>query len=428
MKHFYKLIAFLLLFLFAFSLAFSTIAEEISSSNNQNTSQHTESTESTENESNNTPSTDTSSDNTSSDSTSSDSTSSDNTSSDNTSSENTSSDNTSSDNTSSDNTSSDSTSSDNPPTDQTPPDNTSSGEPSLPEDIYNPDALLGTKEEGIILSDGLSIWSIPIQSGLNNYNFSDGLKAWASINDKKPSEVISVVVDGENSYISSKKPEIIDGVPTISGTNGLMTPQFTCENIIPGQAAVVVFDWSGSKDFNIKLEQYDTLGLSLVSSGFGKTIYTAQNDQEWNTTATVPIHPVRISVDGYEKVVFILKIEIYNQEADIKIDNIRIGYSNSNGIIYDINGNEIVGEKRTSSSAEAPAVVFKPPTTNDSNTLTEAFERAGGNQDIVKIFVVLGTIALCVILALGPSAIVKASQKHKSKEIETDEGFFNIPE
>lgn len=373
MKHYFKIITILLSLLFVFSVSFLVFAEP---TDNQ-TSQPTENTEQTESDAS-----DTSSDN--------------NTSSD------TSSDNASSDNASSDNASSDGTTSEKPSVDDTP-----IRDPAVPEYVYNEKLLLGTKEQGIILPENLKIYDVPLQNGLQNYNFTDGLKFWASINAKKPADAVMVMIDGENSFLMPNQLESGDGI---------ISAPFFCENIIPGQAVVIIYDWSGSADFKITLEQYDSSGASVVSSGFGKSLYEAKNDQEWNTSVTKPIHPIRLSDDGYNAILFNVKIEIYNPTFDLKIDNLRIGYSNANGIIYDINGNEIKGEARTSNQAEAPLVEFKPPITDERNNTDQALERGGDNENLINIFIVLCTIALCIILSLLPSAIVKAVKKRKMAE------------
>ena len=361
MKHYFRIIALLVSLLLIFSVPFSILAETDSTSKNESSVQDTENTEQPESD----------------------------------------------ENTSSDATSSEDTSSAETPSEDVPPQDTPNIEPSVPDYVLNPDLLLGTKEEGIVFPEGIDFRSLTLQAGLKNYNFSEGLKYWASINDKKPSETVMIMSEGENSFLTPYQLESGDGI---------MSAPFYCENIIPGQAMVVVYDWSGPEAFTVTLEQYDSSGTSVLSSGFGKTIYKAKNDQEWNTNATKPIHPVRISDDGYNAMSFLVKIEIHNPSFDIKIDNLRIGYSNANGVIYDINGNEIKGEARTSNQSEAPVAEFKPPITDDRNTTDQALSRGGDNEDLINIFIVLGTIALCVILMLVPSAIVKAAKKRKMSE------------
>ncbi len=418
MKHIYKLIALLLLLLLVFSITLSPLAEPGTSSDNT-TSQENESSDQTQSE--NTPSNDTSSDNTSSDDTSSDNTSSDDTSSDNTSSEDTSSDNTSSDNTSSDDTSSDNTSSDNTSSDGTSSDNTSSDNtssentpPPLTEEEL--DRLYGTKEDGYILPEGLTMWSVELQSALKNSGFTEGLRYWLSLNGGKPSENVTIVQNGENTYLTANKNSSGD-------TIGIVSMRFSYKNIVPGQAPVVIYDWAGSNDFTVKLEQRDLAFLYLVSSGFGQSLYTAKNDEEWNTSVTKPLYPVRFSENGYYNINFIVKIEIHNPNADIKLDNLRIGFINANGIVYDVNGNEIKGERRATNEAEPPPVEYIPPvsqntttssnSTSSGNAVEQVIQRGGDNDELINTFIILGTIAICLILALVPSAIVKAAKKNK---------------
>ena len=414
MKHIYRLIALLLSLLLVFSITLSTLAEPGASSDNT-TSQPNESSDQTQSE--NTSSDDTSSDDTSSDNTSSDDTSSDNTSSEDASSDNTSSDNTSSENTSSDNTSSDSTSSDGTSSDNTSSDNTSSENTPPPLTEEELDRLYGTKEDGYILPEGLTMWSVELQSSLKNSGFTEGLRYWLSLNGGKPSESVTIVQNGENTYLTANKNSSGD-------TIGIVSMRFSYKNIVPGQAPVVIYDWAGSNDFTVKLEQRDLSFLYLVSSGFGQSLYTAKNEEEWNTSVTKPLYPVRFSENGYYNINFIVKIEIHNPSADIKLDNLRIGFINANGIVYDVNGNEIKGERRTTNEAEPPPVEYIPPvsqntttssntTSSGSNVVEQVIQRGGDNENLINTFIILGTIAACLILALVPSAIVKAAKKAK---------------
>lgn len=410
MKHFYKLIALSLLMLLVFSITFSTLAEPVSSDDTV-TSQPTEGSDQTQ--SGSTSSDDLSSENNSSDNLSSDDTLSGDTSSDNTSSEDTSSDNTSSDSSSSEQTSSENTSSDNTSSDNTSSENTP---PSLTEEEL--DRLYGTRADGLILPEGLTMWSIDVQSSLKNSGFADGLRYWLSLNDNKPSENVSIVKSGENEYLSANK--------TASGNLlGIISVRFAYKNILPGKAPVVIYDWTGSNDFTVKLEQCDSMSFYPVSSGFGQSLYTAKNQDEWNTSVTEPLYPVRNSQSGYYNTNFVVKIEIHNPNSDVKLDNLRIGFINANGLVYDINGNEIKGERRATNEAEPPPVEYIPPisqnttssgnNSTDTNVIEQTIQRGGDNEKLVNTFIILGTIALCLIFALVPSAIVKSAKKQKDK-------------
>lgn len=425
MKYFYKLIAVLLLLLLTFSITLSTLAEPDNSTDNT-ASQPTESTDQTE--SNDTTSNDTSSDNNSSSDVSSDEVSSDDTSSDGTSSDNTGSDNTSSEDTSSDSTSSEDTSSDNTSSDNTSSENTP---PPLTEEEL--DRLYGTKEDGLILPEGSTIWSVKTQTSLKNSGFTDGLRYWISLNNNKPSENVSIMKSGENFYISTNKSASGD-------TIGIISVRFSYKNLVPGKSPVVIYDWAGSNEFTVKLEQQDLTTSYLVSSGFGQSLYTAKNENEWNTCVTKPIYPIRNAENGYYNIKFFVKIEINNPNADIKLDNLRIGFINANGIVYDINGNEIKGEKRATNEAEPPPVEYIPPvsqnnvssgtSSNNDNVVQQVIQRGGDNEELINTFIILGTIAACLILALVPSAIVNAAKNKKantnSKPIQKE--YFTVKE
>ena len=411
MKLFYKLIAVLLLFLLIFSVTLSTLAEP-DTSTDSTASQPGESadqTVSSDTPSNDASSEDNSSDNTSLDDTSSNNTSSGDTSSDDTSSGDTSSEDTSSGDTSSDETSSGDTSSEDNPTEDVPP--------PLTEDEL--DQLYGTRADGLILPEGLTMWSVDLQPSFKNSGFTEGLRYWISLNENKPSENVTVVKEGENEYLASNK--------SASGeTIGIVSVRFSYKNLLPGKAPVVIYDWAGSRDFTVKLEQRDLGMLYLVSSGFGQALYTAKNEEEWNTSVTKPLYLIRFAENGYYDINFIVKIEIHNPEADIKLDNLRIGFINANGIVYDINGNEIKGERRATSEAEPPPVEYIPPVADETtssnvtsgsnaNVVQQVIQRGGDNEELINTFIILGTIAICLILALVPSAIVKAAKKAKNK-------------
>ena len=266
--------------------------------------------------------------------------------------------------------------------------------------------IYGTVEKGITFAEGYGINDIAPLPGFMNGDFSAGLKFWGGLNNKQPTDIVSIETAGENKYLSFKQ---------VSAGDGVFTLRFACNKLIPGKPAVLVYDWSGPLNFYVSLEQRDSNTVTLLSSGLGKSLYEAKSENEWNTGVTEPIHPVRIPIDGYYQLFFSVKIEIVEPEENIKIDNIRLAYTNENNVIYDLDGNEIKGEVRTEDEAEEPTDVYAENDTSVSETKNTqgndaAFDSGGDNEELIKTFTVIGALALGTILAVVPSLIVKAAR------------------
>lgn len=259
----------------------------------------------------------------------------------------------------------------------------------------------GTEAKGILTSKTENYTEIPATEEFINGSFSQGFRYWARTGDGYPSDLATLIESGENKYIQ---------LNLRSNEEFITTTKFRILNdkVFSGKELVVIYDWLGDRNFDIELTQWDSTGSLLVSSGFGKPVYEAKNDGEWNTTATSPLNPLYHSDEGFY---FTVKIKLLDTlPTTTMIDNIRIALVNSNGVLYDLEGNEIKGVARKADSAEVEtAIVTK---TEKVKIGTATVENSVVDTKTIVILCVVCGGALCVI-AVAVVLMVYSSKSAK---------------
>ncbi len=275
-------------------------------------------------------------------------------------------------------------------------------------------ASYGSVDSGITFAEGNGINDIAYLQGFMNGDFSYGLKFWGGLNNKAPSDFVAVSSSGENKYLEFKE--------TATSGDGLTTLRFSAAKLLAGKPVVLVYDCNMPSQVEASLVQWDINRTQLLSSGEWKLLYEAKNENEWNTVVTKPIYPVMVPEGGYYELYFFIELRLITPLQGVKIDNIRLAYTNENEVIYDPDGNEIKGESRSEDVAEEPGVIYDPSanrnTASELQSQTNQDEQGGDNEDLIRILIIVGTAALAVVLAVGPSIVVKAvrSKKNSGKE------------
>ena len=386
----------------------NTSSDDTSSDDTSSDDTSSDDTSSDDTSSDDTSNDNTSSDNTSSDDASSDNTSSDNTSSDNTSSDNTSSDNTSSDNTSSDNTSSDNTSSDNTSSGDTSSDNTSSGDTSSDNTSSEPDVDYGNEDNGLILGDGEYL-EFPATDGLMNGSFEQGFKYWTTPSGKSPSEVVNLIKTDVNTYVELKGSDTSDAI---------VTPRLTC-NVMPGQRLVLLYDWSGSDDFKIQLNQIIPRG-QVVLAIRGDKIVAGSEASEWRTSMCNVVFAVAPSYNSDGKLYYTVSLAPgENPESLTLIDNIRLGiYNRNNNHVYDIYGNLIYDVNNPDKRPVDPVVNSQKQSKEEREKMNAMNTDEGGDDAYTILTIVLSVIFAVFGLAVMVFVVYKILKKSPTKKKE----------
>ena len=200
----------------------------------------------------------------------------------------------------------------------------------------------------------------------------------------------------------------------------LTTAEFRILNdkVFQGKQLVVLYDWLGDENFDIEFIQWDgKTTFRTISSGIGKTVYEAKNENEWNTTATSPLNTLFHSDRGFY---FTVRIKLLNMlPSTARLDNFRVALVNANGVLYDLEGNEIKGVARKANDKEASTTIV---------TKTEQVKIAAGpiegsvvDKKTIIILCSVGGAALCVIAV----AIVLMTyySKPKTKKVEEIEYY-----
>lgn len=277
-------------------------------------------------------------------------------------------------------------------------------------DAYSSESY-GTPEAGITFADGYTVNDVASLPGFMNGDFSLGLKFWGGLNNKAPGDFVSVSALGENKYLEFKE--------TAAAGDGLTTLRFSAAKLLAGKPIVLVYDCSMPTQVNASLVQWDINRTKTLSSGVWKVLYEAKNETEWNTVVTKPIYPVMVPDGGYYELYFFIKLSLTAPAAGIKIDNLRLAYTNENEVIYDPDGNEIKGEARNESDAEEPTEVYDPSDRQNTDPQAQLDinqdEQGGDNEELIHTIIIVGTIALAAVLAIAPSIIVKAVRSKKDK-------------
>lgn len=226
-------------------------------------------------------------------------------------------------------------------------------------DITHGDPIwAGTEEHGIrsTISGEGSTNNIAPTDGQINYDFSKGLKYWAStakfdkdqasgtVDHLYASETGSIVTEANgNKYFK------FDGVKR-SSFCGIKTAKLSipADKINVGDKLVVMFDYMGDKNVQIKFEQRFCTGGAASSNSMISVctvVRAATEDNPWTTVATKPQAPVVASTatvaanqsvrDG-DYVFMITAAVPSNTESTCGLDNIRLVKIDDNGNYHEI--------------------------------------------------------------------------------------------
>lgn len=278
-----------------------------------------------------------------------------------------------------------------------------------PKDAY------GTEKKGIYTTKTSNYSAIPATEELLNGSFTQGFRYWARTGDGYPSDLATIVETGENKYLK---------LNLRTNEEVITTTKFRVfnANVYSGKNLVVIYDWLGDRNFDIELTQWDSTGSLLVSSGFGKTVYEAKNKNEWNTTATAPLNVLYHSDEGFY---FTVKIKLLDTlPTETMIDNIRVALVNSNGVLYDLDGNEIKGVARKAGAAEVETAIVTKTERVKTGTITIENSVIDTKTIIILCSVCGGAlciIAVAVVLMLYTSKSAEAEKSAKGKEVKYDE-------
>ena len=260
----------------------------------------------------------------------------------------------------------------------------------------------GTEFEGIYTTKINNYTKIPATESFYNGSFSQGLRYWARTGDGYTSALATLMDAGENRYIK---------LNITSDEEMLTTTKFKVlnENVYSGRSLVVVYDWLGDQNFDVELTQWDSTGALLISSGFGKSLYKAKSNDEWNTAATAPLNVLYHSDEGFY---FTIKIRLLStQPTEALIDNIRIALVSKSGILYDLEGNRIEGVSRKADVGETETVIVSTPKKEKSDGMPES---SVIDTNTIIILCSVGGAALCV-MAISVVLMVYNSKKTVKK-------------
>ncbi len=211
----------------------------------------------------------------------------------------------------------------------------------------------GTAEDGIRsnISGESSTENKPAVDGQINYDFSKGLKYWAStakfdkdqesgtVDHLYASETGSIVTEANgNKYFrfDGKKRSTYSGIKTVKLS-------ISADKISVGDNLVVMFDYMGDTNVQVKFEQrFCTGGFAYSNSMINActVVRAATEDNPWTTVATKPQNPVVASTatvaanqsvrDG-DYVFMITAAVPENRESTCGLDNIRLVKIDDNG-------------------------------------------------------------------------------------------------
>ena len=270
------------------------------------------------------------------------------------------------------------------------------------EEEEKPKDAYGTEKKGIHTTKTSNYSAIPATETFVNGSFTEGFRYWARTGDGYPSDLAEIVEAGENKYLKLKLQ---------TNEEVITTTKFRIfnANVYSGRNLVVIYDWVGDRNFDVELTQWDSTGSLLVSSGFGKAVYEAKNENEWNTAATAPLNVLYHSDEGFY---FTVKIKLLDTlPTESKIDNIRVALVNSNGVLYDLEGNEIKGVARKAGAAEVETAIVTKTETVKTGTITVENSVVDTKTIIILCSVCGG--ALCVI------AVAVVLMLYTTKSVET---------
>lgn len=188
----------------------------------------------------------------------------------------------------------------------------------------------GTYEKGLNLKN-YQIYSLDPADEFKNGDFSEGFKYWGAMLEGGPSVNAKIVSRDQNNYMQ---------LAPVREYGGVMSLKFICNAYDPGDFAVVIYDFKGSLNHQVYLNQDIDNGIRICN-GY-EIIKEADGKDEWNTAVTLIKDCVQAPTDGNQNLVFYIGLQATTDlNADTCFDNVRLGKLDENGKVYDLSGNEI---------------------------------------------------------------------------------------
>ena len=268
----------------------------------------------------------------------------------------------------------------------------------------------GTYEEGIIPPiKSYTTYHNPVPDDFfPNPDFEEGLMYWTNPSAKKPTEVVKLITEGDNTFIQITATEQYDGIESV---------RFRDDRIQVGDHLVTIYDWRGNAghDIQVYLRQFDIIEKSRLTAHF-KTIVEAEDENGWNTSLCLSQYPVsRAPNDG--EIFFGLGAQAFQApNCQTQIDNIRIGKFNpQTGEVVDLEGELVCKLAPTQKPAtnSAPSNQTTVADKSDSQD-TPKSEKSEKMSTETLIIIVAVSVAAAVVIAVVIIIIITLKKQSKA--------------
>ena len=244
----------------------------------------------------------------------------------------------------------------------------------------------GTYEKGIDVKS-YAIYSLDPVPEFKNGDFSEGFKFWGAMLEGGPSVNAKLVTRDGNTYMQ---------LAPVREYGGVISLKFICNDFVPGDRAVVIYDWKGSDSHQVYLTQDIGNGLR-IGNGPDELIKEAADKDGWNTSITRVTGTVEAPSDGNENLVFYIGAQaLTNLSSDTCFDNIRLGRLGTDGKVFDLKGNEVGISEQVSKNTQSNGQKTQAQVSDESKPDTSSEQESSGLK-ISKNTVII--IILCVFAA-----------------------------
>lgn len=296
----------------------------------------------------------------------------------------------------------------------------------------------GSFEKGYYSTDnkvrGYNFWKHDAVSvGLQNGDFEAGYKYWwSSTISKDTSQVFRAeecftlqTEENGNHYMLSNTTQDYQNIATLP---------FTLENLTVGQELVPIYNWRGSSQFQVVLQQWNANGENRIAFGTNQIILEAENDDEWTTQFTYrysgdeknPCGVVEPDSEGKFK--FTLRVEVISPSTEVEIDNIQLGiYRRSERKIYSLDGKtvlydfEAIEASQVQDEVEEDEPYFDLDEEEEDTELTEDNINEDNKSEGLGwlLYVIIGTGVVVVAAAAVITVLVIKKKKAAKPEADT---------
>lgn len=273
----------------------------------------------------------------------------------------------------------------------------------------------GTYEDGIIPPIKSYVgYHDPIPEGYHpNLDFSMGLMYWSNVNAKKPSEAVTLVTEGDNTFIqinpTNDENQIYEGIES---------PKFCDERIKEGDLLVTVYDWRGTQGHNIQvyINQRDVPQKSRLTAHF-KTIKEAENENDWNTSVGLNQYPVNQTLNDAEIFINIGAQAFQDANCTTQIDNIRIGRVDvKTNDVYDLDGEFICNLGPVKSEQTASDDTSDTKDTDKTETASQAEDKTEKDKISTETLIIIIAVSVTAVILIAVAVIAVLMLKKKSSD------------